>query len=209
MIDDGKDLTYEMWANVDDLQKMQYDYIRTWFDPTTVTYSVRFYATASTALVRSFVIGSGYNDLSVFETRTRPESGPFENAGYSQFWTIEHRPKWQTIVQPDLSETKKLIGAETILWQDTTPRYTSSGAVTAHSVSGYNITTGKIEYTPKYDITVQTYMGNWMQGIIIGDNAYSASKVGNNQIRITKYLNWNTAIGQEPVTESNTVTLTY
>jgi hypothetical protein len=209
MIDDGKDVTLSMWSNTDDMQKMQYDYIRTWFDPQTVTYSVRFYATASTALVRSFVIGSGYNDPSVFETRTRPNGCPFESAGYSQFWTIEHRPKWQTIIQPDLSETKKLIGAETILWQDTTPRYSSTSAITAHAIHGYNITTGKTEYTPKSDITLQTYMGDWMQGMIIGDHAYSASKVGNNQIKITKYLNWNTAIGQEPVKESDVITMPY
>jgi hypothetical protein len=209
MIDDGKDLTANMWANADDHQKMQYDFIRTWFDPQTVTYFVRFYATASTALVRSFVIGSGYNDTSVFETRSRPDGCPFDNAGHSQFWTIEHRPQWKIVVQPDLSETKQLIDAETILWQDTTPRYLSTSAVAAHAVPGYNITAGKIEYTPKSDITVQTYMGDWMQGLIIGDNAYSASKIGNNQIKITKYINWNTAIGQSPVTESETITLPY
>jgi hypothetical protein len=209
MIDDGKNLTETMWANADDMQKMQYDFIRTWFDPQTVTYSVRFYATASTALVRSFVIGAGYNDTSVFETRTRPDGCPFESAGYSQFWAIEHRPKWQIIVQPDLSETKKLIDAETILWQDTTPRYSSTSAVTAHAVPGYNITAGKIEYTPKSDITVQTYMGDWMQGLIIGDMAYSVAKVGENQTKITKYLNWNTAIGQEPTKESNVITMPY
>jgi hypothetical protein len=52
-------------------------------------------------------------------------------------------------------------------------------------------------------------MGDWMQGLIIGDNAYSATKVGNNQVTISKYLNWNTAIGQSPVKESETITLPY
>jgi hypothetical protein len=210
MIDDGKSLTAATWANADDMLKMQYDFIRTWFDPQTVTYSVRFYAAASTAIVRSFVIGVGYNDTTVFETRTRPEGCPFESAGYSQFWAIEHRPKWQIIVQPDLSETRKLIGAETILWQDTTPRFTSESKVeVAHAISGYNITTGKTEYTPKTDITVQTYMGGWMQGLVIGDMAYSVSKIGENQAKITKYINWNTAIGQTPTTESNVITMPY
>jgi hypothetical protein len=209
MIDDGKTLSSTMLANADDKMKMQYDFIRTWFDPQTVTYSVRFYATASTALVRSFVIGTGYSDTSVFETRTRPDGCTFEAAGYSQFWAIEHRPKWQTIVQPDLTETKKLIDSETILWQDTTVRLSSTSAVTAHAIPGYNITSGKTEYTPKSDITLQTYMGDWMQGLIIGDMAYSASKVGENQTKITKYLNWNTTIGQTPVNESNVITTPY
>jgi hypothetical protein len=209
MINDGKSLTATQWSNADDKQKMQYDFIRTWFDPQTVTYSVQFYAAASTASVRSFVIGAGYNDPSVFETRTRPNGCPFESAGYSQFWAIEHRPKRQTIIQPDLSETKKLVNSETILWQDTTARYTSTSEAAAHSITGYNITTGKTEDTPKHDITSQTYMGDWMQGLIIGNMAYSASKVGENQTKITKYLNWNTTIGQTPVNEANVITTPY
>jgi hypothetical protein len=209
MIDDDKDLTTAIWANVDDQQKMQYDFIRTGFDPQTITYSVRFYATAGTSVIRSFVIGSGYNDPSVFETRTRPSGCPFGEAGRSQFWAIEHRPKWETIIQPDLSETKRLINSETILWQDITTRWTSTATTAAHAIPGYNITAGKIEYTPKTDVTLQTYMGDWMQGVIIGDNAYSAVKEGNNQITITKHLNWNTAIGQTPAKESSTITLPY
>jgi len=129
--------------------------------------------------VKSVCWGGASFDPCVFGVRARIKG--FDEAGKSHFYAIEHR----------------LVGSQpqTIVWQESriAPYYTGT-SVAARDVTGYNITTGA--KTEKFTLPAGTdtrYMGNWMQGVIIGNNAYSITRGtqgATTNLTISRYGSW-------------------
>jgi hypothetical protein len=183
-----------------------------------LSFTLSLRKTIGTGTVKSIVWGSmcptGSNTADafqsrVFDVRTRVLSqSNFNFAGYSPFYATEQR----------LVQTGDTVIPHTILWQDTMrpngSRYDGSATREIFgfdlTVPGANDTTGNIG-VEKFTVTDWQYMSRYMQGCIIGNDAFGLDQdsstadnpstyftlgTGDNgavKVKVYKVANWKTS----------------
>jgi hypothetical protein len=125
-------------------------------------------------MIKSVAWGSKIDDACCWGVRARIKG--FDNAGYSHYYAIEHR----------LVGTAK--EPQTILWQDSVNYYSAGNST--RDITGYNVTTGTI-LSEKVSLVSKPsdWMGGFMQGVVIGNYAFSVSSSGSS-VTINRYTNW-------------------
>jgi hypothetical protein len=161
------------------------------FNPAHLIHARQLVRHSDTFLIRSIVWGAAVDDACCWGVRARIKG--FDEAGYSHFYAIEH----------------KLVSGspQTVLWQDNKAAGWYSNTNITRNLRAFNITTGKIDQTILLSSKPSNWMGAFMQGVIIGNSAFSVSQSGLT-ITVNRYDNWKNGTNGSSATNAITLTAT-
>jgi hypothetical protein len=142
------------------------------FNPAHLIFARQLIRHEGVFMIKAIVWGAKVDDACCWGVRARIKG--FDNAGYSHFYAIEHR-----IVNNE---------PQTILWQDGSLYFNNTNL--SRDITGYNVTTGQI-LNEKVSLTSKPshWMGAFMQGVVIGNSAFSVSASGSSVV-VNRYSGW-------------------